>query len=136
MAQDGDHKGSENGTGVTTAVDYIRQQDELIKEASEVLPGAIDNAIPLMMSRNSSIKGEIHPPLLTDEALHHAKLRSDRFYQNRHFRCDCGTARMKGPCSLEKKDEETKNTENSYNHNFDGLFCWQVSAPIYAKSMM
>lgn len=41
----------------------------------------------------------------------------------RHFRCDCGTARLPIPCRLADKDVTVSNDENVYDHNFEGKFC-------------
>lgn len=43
-------------------------------------------------------------------------------FTKRRFRCDCGNSKFKTKCTLfEEKDASNK--ENSYNHNFSGLFC-------------
>ena len=42
-------------------------------------------------------------------------------YTKRNFRCDCGISHSS--CTLLPKSSE-KNTENQYNHNFHGLYCW------------
>lgn len=44
-------------------------------------------------------------------------------YTKRHFRCDCGTSKFGGnPCNLDAS-KASDNSENRYNHNFDGLYC-------------
>jgi hypothetical protein len=54
-------------------------------------------------------------------------------FQKRGFRCDCGTVKSQCQCVFvcseegkEKEKEATRpnNTDNNYNHNFDGLYCW------------
>ncbi|XGW24771.1 hypothetical protein V3C99_006325 [Haemonchus contortus] len=43
-------------------------------------------------------------------------------FTKRRFRCDCGNSKFQANCTLfEEKDILNKN--NSYNHNFAGLFC-------------
>ncbi|KAK5974527.1 putative zinc finger in N-recognin [Trichostrongylus colubriformis] len=43
-------------------------------------------------------------------------------FTKRRFRCDCGNSKFQNKCTLfEEKDESNK--ENTYNHNFAGLFC-------------
>eukprot|EP00108_Taenia_solium_P006431 TsM_000634800 transcript=TsM_000634800 gene=TsM_000634800 len=54
----------------------------------------------------------------------HATHEIVELYTKRHFRCDCGNSKFKGAavCNLwEEKDDV--NIENSYDHNFDGVFC-------------
>lgn len=59
-------------------------------------------------------------------------------FDKRHFRCDCpaecGTLLYRTFASTNTAQDATKcqlhetvvdqNTENAYNHNFDGLYCW------------
>ncbi|KAJ3158925.1 hypothetical protein HDU86_002094 [Geranomyces michiganensis] len=80
-----------------TAVDYLAQQEELLQEASEVLPCHTSCADVVEL-----------------------------FYK-RHFRCDCGTARLPNKCTLTSpllKIPEEQNTENAYGPNFRGEFCF------------
>ncbi|KAJ3038302.1 putative E3 ubiquitin-protein ligase ubr7 [Rhizophlyctis rosea] len=44
------------------------------------------------------------------------------FYK-RHFRCDCGSSGLREPCTLQPKSL-AQNTENVYNDNFKGIFCF------------
>jgi len=44
-------------------------------------------------------------------------------FDKRHFRCDCGTPKSGCNCSFEPEKKED-NTENEYNHNFLGQYCW------------
>ncbi|XP_053970701.1 putative E3 ubiquitin-protein ligase UBR7 [Hylaeus volcanicus] len=44
-------------------------------------------------------------------------------YTKRHFRCDCGNSKFAGQkCNLDVT-KDSANSENRYNHNFDGLYC-------------
>ncbi|XP_003383846.1 PREDICTED: putative E3 ubiquitin-protein ligase UBR7 [Amphimedon queenslandica] len=44
-------------------------------------------------------------------------------YTKRNFRCDCGNSKISGnPCLL-CPDKDPLNSENIYNHNFNGLYC-------------
>ncbi|XP_012165058.1 putative E3 ubiquitin-protein ligase UBR7 isoform X1 [Bombus terrestris] len=44
-------------------------------------------------------------------------------YTKRHFRCDCGNSKFGGKkCNLDPS-KDLLNSENQYNHNFDGLYC-------------
>ena len=42
-------------------------------------------------------------------------------YTKRNFRCDCGSSKMRSKCKLEP--DKLENRENSYNQNFNGLYC-------------
>lgn len=43
-------------------------------------------------------------------------------YTKRNFRCDCGTGKFHRNCELDDQKKEN-NTENVYNHNFQGKYC-------------
>ena len=44
-------------------------------------------------------------------------------YTKRHFRCDCGNSKFaENKCNLDPSKDPV-NSENGYNHNFDGLYC-------------
>ena len=49
-------------------------------------------------------------------------------YTKRYFRCDCGNSKFNingkiQPCKLKSGEKDAVNTENKYNHNFQGLYC-------------
>jgi E3 ubiquitin-protein ligase UBR7 len=44
-------------------------------------------------------------------------------FDKRHFRCDCPAECDATKCQLHETVVD-QNTENAYNHNFDGLYCW------------
>ncbi|KAJ3146033.1 hypothetical protein HDU89_006763 [Geranomyces variabilis] len=84
-------------TQTITALDFLAQQEELLQEASEVLPCHTNCADVVEL-----------------------------FYK-RHFKCDCGTARLPNKCTLASplmKSPEEQNTENAYGPNFRGEFCF------------
>lgn len=47
-------------------------------------------------------------------------------FNRRHFRCDCGTEKMGAGscCSISPRDDAPVNTENKYDANFRGQFCF------------
>ncbi len=50
-------------------------------------------------------------------------------FDKRHFRCDCGTPQTRCNCALTPSSSDSgkkmqDNSDNKYNHNFDGLYCW------------
>ncbi|KND04213.1 uncharacterized protein SPPG_01646 [Spizellomyces punctatus DAOM BR117] len=119
-------------TNTITAVDYLLQQEQLVLEASEVLPGVIDRcsfndgylrqkvyACKTCQASGDRAAGVCYGCFVSCHTTHEVV---ELFYK-RHFRCDCGTAAMPGKCSLQKKDG-ANNVENTYNHNFAGEFCY------------
>lgn len=119
-----------------TALDYIQRQEELEKEAKEVLPGKFEKCtFPL---------GYIRQPLYacktcqTDDSTPaamcyscsmacHPEHELYELFPKRHFRCDCGLVDKfnNHPCALmiPAKKIIKANTENKYNHNFHGRYC-------------
>ncbi|KAF2070909.1 hypothetical protein CYY_007775 [Polysphondylium violaceum] len=59
-------------------------------------------------------------------------------FKKRSFKCDCGTSKSNGQkCDLTTVDKHlTTNTENKYNHNFNGKYCYCDSEYDYKEDMI
>ncbi|KAJ3020072.1 hypothetical protein HKX48_001378 [Thoreauomyces humboldtii] len=117
-----------------TAVEYLAQQDSLLHEASEVLSGVVDRCSydkgyvrqRVFSCRTCSLaEGSTAGTCYACFVSCHTKCDQvvELFYK-RHFRCDCGTSKLPGKCTLQKKPEDEANYENTYTGNFKGLFCF------------
>ncbi|KAJ3180260.1 hypothetical protein HDU87_002139 [Geranomyces variabilis] len=108
---------SEDDTQTITALDFLAQQEELLQEASEVLPGVIDQC--------SFSKGYLRQNVYSCKTCQaETGVESGVCYG---CLCDCGTARLPNKCTLGSplmKNPEEQNTENVYGPNFRGEFCF------------
>ncbi|RKO85652.1 hypothetical protein BDK51DRAFT_34177, partial [Blyttiomyces helicus] len=136
-----------NEPATLTAVDYLEEQDKLIKEAAETIPGRIDTcsfnkgyvrqqvfSCLTCVADGTDANGVCYGCAVSRGAVltpfspaSHPKCHTthdvvELFYK-RNFRCDCGTAKINGKCSLQKKTG-VLNEKNKYNHNFEGKFCY------------
>ncbi|KYQ90741.1 ubiquitin protein ligase E3 component n-recognin 7 [Tieghemostelium lacteum] len=58
-------------------------------------------------------------------------------FKKRSFRCDCGTLKSGGKCCIQNdKQGSENNTENHYNHNFLGRYCYCDSLYDYVEDMI
>ncbi|CAG8627437.1 8983_t:CDS:2, partial [Ambispora leptoticha] len=131
---------------VTTAVEFLEQQQILEEEAAEILPWNFDQCT----YSNGYIRQPVYAcktckPNANFEsggvcyscsiACHAASIYIEQrvlldhdlveLFNKRKFRCDCGTARLGDhACQVEPKKNEEINERNQYNHNFVGRFCW------------
>ncbi|KAG9287366.1 hypothetical protein G9A89_023738 [Geosiphon pyriformis] len=120
---------------VTTAVEFLEQQQTLEEEAGEILPWNFDQC--------TFSKGYLRQPVYACKTCKpdagygaggvcyscsiacHADHDLVELFNKRGFRCDCGTSRLgKHPCQVEPKETNETNEQNHYNHNFEGRFCW------------
>ncbi|KAI8813381.1 hypothetical protein BJ742DRAFT_482016 [Cladochytrium replicatum] len=118
---------------VLTMSEYIENEAKLLQDAAEALPGAIDKcSFPHGYVRQrvySCIDCTVDP--LRPSGVCYACFVSchttcknvEELFCRRSFRCDCGTDRLKSPCSIMKKDAGCCN-ENKYSKNFAGQYCW------------
>ncbi|KAI8147220.1 hypothetical protein BJV82DRAFT_598212 [Fennellomyces sp. T-0311] len=115
---------AETNDKVVTAVDIVDQQQALEQEAKEALPGKFEKC--------TYDQGYIRQQLYSCKTCQstagfcyscsiacHADHELFELFPKRHFRCDCGL--QDSPCTLHSDKEP--NTENAYNHNFDGRYC-------------
>ncbi|KAI9334455.1 hypothetical protein BD770DRAFT_432272 [Pilaira anomala] len=110
--------GLEEDKNTITALDYIKSQELLEKEAQSVLPGKFEKYTetkePAGMCYSCSIAC-------------HSSHELFELFPKRAFRCDCGLpGKFQGhACALTipaKKIIKT-NDKNKYNHNFEGRYC-------------
>lgn len=69
-----------------------------------------------------TIDGEMAGICLACSLTCHKDCEMVELYTKRNFRCDCGNSKMKRGCDLEK-NKEPINSNNTYNHNYKGLYC-------------
>ncbi|ORY73672.1 hypothetical protein BCR37DRAFT_384712 [Protomyces lactucae-debilis] len=128
--------------------EYLKQQDALDKEARALFPydfsacsfdeGYVKQQVFACLTCTpavaTAIKGEAET---TATAIQrggvcyacsiacHGDHELVELFNKRHFRCDCGSDRIsaEAACTL-LKARRPINTENRYNQNYDGLFCW------------
>ncbi|KAK6339529.1 hypothetical protein TWF718_008936 [Orbilia javanica] len=117
-----------------TAQDYIDAQRQLEIEAREILPYSFDTCTkplgPLRQlvfacmkctSDGSSPAGICYSCSISCHGSHGELV---ELFSKRNFECDCGTTRMPGShCHLRKTQEDSAAQGNSYNQNFQNLFC-------------
>ncbi|KAF3279569.1 hypothetical protein TWF970_004111 [Orbilia oligospora] len=126
---------SPEGAGISqTAQDYIDAQRQLEIEAREILPYSFDTCTkplgPLRQlifacmkctSNGSSPAGICYSCSISCHGSHGDLV---ELFSKRNFECDCGTTRMPGSCcNLRKTHEDQPAQGNSYNQNFQNLFC-------------
>jgi E3 ubiquitin-protein ligase UBR7 len=123
--------------------EYLKQQDALDKEARALFPYDFSSC----SFEQGYVKQQVFacltctPATTTNDEGDAKKLRGGvcyscsiachgdhelvELFNKRHFRCDCGSDRIdaKLSCTLLKARRHI-NTENRYNQNYDGLFCW------------
>ncbi|KAJ1643567.1 hypothetical protein J3B02_000292 [Coemansia erecta] len=133
---------------IVTACSFLEAQADLEREAAEVLPGKFDTC--------TFDLGYVHQPVYacltcTRPPKHYRASKADdkeptepagmcyscsiechadhnviELFSKRHFRCDCGTKRLKsGCCQLKKHRSSLGNVlnDNEYCHNFWGYYC-------------
>ncbi|CDR88517.1 related to Protein mlo2 [Sporisorium scitamineum] len=135
-----------------TAADLIAQQSRLEAQANEAIPFRFDTCThergyirqPVYACKTCGGGGVCAGCSVSCHAEHELV----ELFNKRKFRCDCGTPNLyrqqepnqavrrtrlteqleypKGakPCSLRKPGFSPQNDANTYNHNFDGEFCY------------
>ncbi|CEI86890.1 hypothetical protein RMCBS344292_01315 [Rhizopus microsporus] len=119
-----------------TALDYIQRQEELEKEAKEVLPGKFEKCTfplgyirqPLYACKTCQTDDNTPAAMCYSCSMAcHPEHELYELFPKRHFRCDCGLVDKfnNHPCALmiPAKKIIKANTENKYNHNFHGRYC-------------
>ncbi|TIC38436.1 hypothetical protein E3Q09_00008 [Wallemia mellicola] len=121
-------------TSITTAEDYIREQEILEAEARELLPFKAD------LCTQDYDKNEIGKPLrqaiylcktcgldkgvcVGCSIICHGDHDLLELFPKRGFVCDCPTSRFSKECSLKKLKATYDSHPNHYNHNFQRRFC-------------
>ena len=125
-----------------TVIDYMREQQRLEIEARTLLPYSPDVCTfskgPLRQSvfwcrtcsKNNIDKGEQEKGDSSEPAgicytcsiLCHGSHDLVELFEKRNFTCDCPTVRIPFKCT-KSGTKYPSNQNNSYNHNFKGLFC-------------
>ncbi|KAI5829233.1 hypothetical protein K523DRAFT_338091 [Schizophyllum commune Tattone D] len=114
--------------GATTSLEeYMRVQQDLVREASLALPHSF--------SQCTYSLGYIRQPVYLCQTCPeakgvcascsiacHADHEQIELFPKRHFRCDCPTTSIAHSCTLHRRPE-LENEENQYGQNFQGLFC-------------
>lgn len=126
---------ADDGDQVTTAVDYLKQQADLLAEAASTLPLRTDQC-----SRNVSddkpLKQAVYACLDCTNAPGkpsgicyacsvscHGSHRIEELFVKRDFVCDCATGRIdEVECQLVEVRSSHEHL-NAYNHNFWGKYC-------------
>ncbi|KAI9206116.1 uncharacterized protein BJ171DRAFT_498758 [Polychytrium aggregatum] len=122
-------------TVVLTAQEFLEAQERLEQEASEVLPKAFDHCSfsegyvsqSVYACKDCSMKdgalvdaGFCYGCFISCHTTHEVV----ELFNRRHFRCDCGTSKIGNKCLLMEKSPSASNSENKYNDNYKGIFCW------------
>eukprot|EP00053_Salpingoeca_punica_P014048 m.127522 g.127522 ORF g.127522 m.127522 type:complete len:367 (-) comp16367_c0_seq2:1831-2931(-) len=122
---------------VMSMVDVVNEQEEIEAEAAAVF-GDIDDDLctyphgyvgrqPLwscLTCRTES--GGVVAGVCLACSLHcHDGHELQELWTKRNFRCDCGNSRFAADfkCHLQPKEKAQDNDKNSYNQNFEGLYC-------------
>ncbi|KAI9469703.1 MAG: hypothetical protein EXX96DRAFT_491758 [Benjaminiella poitrasii] len=132
----------EEDNSTVTALDYIERQEQLEKDAQDVLPGKFEKCTfpmgyirqPLYACKTCTVdaideenKESLAGICYSCSIACHAEHDLFELFPKRHFRCDCGLPGKLNdhPCSLmlPAKRILKKNEENKYNHNFKGKYC-------------
>lgn len=121
---------------VMTAQDYIDRQTALEKEAQEVLPGKFEKCTfeqgyirqPLYACKTCTGPGDEPSGMCYSCSIAcHSDHELLELFPKRNFRCDCGVPGKFGgsSCELTKGQQKAAavNNQNTYNHNFKGLYC-------------
>lgn len=135
-----------------TAADLIAQQSKLEAQANEAIPFQFDTCThergyirqPVYSCKTCGGGGVCAGCSVSCHAEHELV----ELFNKRKFRCDCGTPNLyrqrepnqagcstrlaeqlsypedAKPCTLRKPGFDPQNDTNSYNHNFDGSFCY------------
>ncbi|KAL1758381.1 hypothetical protein FB107DRAFT_207122 [Schizophyllum commune] len=119
--------GSPSKSATTSLEEYMRVQQDLVREASLALPHSF--------SQCTYSLGYIRQPVYLCQTCPeakgvcascsiacHADHEQIELFPKRHFRCDCPTTSIAHSCTLHKRPE-LENEENQYGQNFQGLFC-------------
>ncbi|KAL1677887.1 hypothetical protein EV122DRAFT_213153 [Schizophyllum commune] len=119
--------GSPSKSATTNLEEYMRVQQDLVREASLALPHSF--------SQCTYSLGYIRQPVYLCQTCPeakgvcascsiacHADHEQIELFPKRHFRCDCPTTSIAHSCTLHRR-LELENEENQYGQNFQGLFC-------------
>ncbi|KAL1692810.1 hypothetical protein GGG16DRAFT_123725 [Schizophyllum commune] len=119
--------GSPSKSATTSLEEYMRVQQDLVREASLALPHSF--------SQCTYSLGYIRQPVYLCQTCPeakgvcascsiacHADHEQIELFPKRHFRCDCPTTSIAHSCTLHRRPE-LENEENQYGQNFQGLFC-------------
>ncbi|KAI8917830.1 hypothetical protein DFJ77DRAFT_531536 [Powellomyces hirtus] len=135
--------------GTITIVDFLNQQENLLQEASEVLPGVIDKCsydkgyirqnVYACRTCQTGAEGESRAGVCYGclwqahynfqflmLQLTHLNGSTVPYKLSRCSRIVLQETfqKLPGKCTLQRKDEEEENGENKYNGNYDGAFCF------------
>ncbi|ORX50286.1 hypothetical protein BCR36DRAFT_583422 [Piromyces finnis] len=120
---------NDNKENYVTAVDYLLKQEELEKEAKEVLSkkfdkctydlGYIKQQVYVCLTCTNGNAGFCYSCSIACHSQHDVR----ELFSKRNFRCDCGNSKFPGKCCLKDK-RNTINENNKYGQNFIGRFCW------------
>ncbi|RHZ44123.1 hypothetical protein Glove_757g17 [Diversispora epigaea] len=120
---------------IVTFEEYLERQKSLEEEAAEVLPWNFDSCTynkgylrqAVYACKTCKPKSGYEPGgvCYSCSIACHADHELVELFNKRNFKCDCGTTRFgESKCQLEQKPQDALNELNSYNHNYEGLFCW------------
>ncbi|CAG8721416.1 6753_t:CDS:10, partial [Acaulospora morrowiae] len=126
---------SEDTKDTVTVGEYLERQKSLEREAAEVLPWNFDSCTynkgylrqAVYACKTCKPKSGFGPGgvCYSCSIACHADHELVELFNKRNFKCDCGTTRLGGnTCQLESKSKDALNELNSYNHNYEGRFCW------------
>eukprot|EP00898_Chlorokybus_atmophyticus_P004590 jgi/Chlat1/5131/Chrsp33S05133 len=131
MAGDGEEPVGEGD--VLTAAEYLEQAREAEEQANAVLGGddGKECTYPrgyltrqaVFVCRTCTPEGGAGVCLACASSCHagHDVL---ELWTKRRFRCDCGNSKFgRFKCSLMNDARDAVNSDNQYNHNFNGLYC-------------
>ncbi|CAD5121406.1 DgyrCDS9926 [Dimorphilus gyrociliatus] len=119
---------SEEEEDIVNLNDIVREEDQLEEDARAVLGGADARICTYdegylkrqpLYSCKSCGSGAI---CLACSFECHDTHDLVELYTKRNTRCDCGNSKVPGKCQL-RPDKAEKNEENTYNHNYDGVYC-------------
>ncbi|KAI9136906.1 putative zinc finger in N-recognin-domain-containing protein [Paraphysoderma sedebokerense] len=114
-----------------TALDYLETFEAQTREAEEALPYKFDKCTydkgyatqpvyACLTCTPDKYKGFCY----SCSIMCHTDHQVIELFQKRQFKCDCGDSEMPGTCELQDKKILGVNSENRYNHNFAGEYCW------------
>lgn len=115
-----------------TMLDVLREENQLEEDANAVLGASDDKNCTYckgytrqaLYACRTCCQKSVRAAVCLACSFHcHEGHELIELYTKRHFRCDCGNSKFGGKkCNLEPSKDQL-NSENHYNHNFDGLYC-------------
>lgn len=115
-----------------TMVDVLKEEEKLEEDANAVLGDSDQNncSYSKIVKRQAlyacmTCTSADHPAGVCLACSYHCHDKHEivELYTKRNFECDCGNSKFKDNSCILNSSKPPLNDSNSYNHNFEGLYC-------------